>query len=385
VGGNTLKRLRRNIPKEGGSLMVRSCDVGSFPFVDDSKFVEGANRFSLHSADESTKFFEKKVLEGLVDKIGAGIDVPNYPQFRDMNEMFLSMIDGVERINGGYIQTNIPSVKANRSGIPEVMVIEKSSHIIQEKKGAAFEIRICVTGPYTLSSFFPYKREDIFIKLGNVISQIVENSIFNNKHGRVSLVSVDEPVFGLQDDALIDFGSEGRENLRRAWESIFHKIKSKNAQTIIHLHSTSNPLFWEIPSLDVIESHVDDPLIKMKKTGELLESRDKFLKASVAVNDFDALIKKGIVTGSPEKLTESDLNEKIAEAWTDIKHGRINPETFLESVDLMKSRLVKVVDGFGAERVLYAGPECGLKGYPTYKTALECLRRVSSAVESFEK
>ena len=366
--------------------MVRSCDVGSFPFVGDSrKFVEGSSRFSLYSADESAEFFEEKVLEGLVDKIGVGIDVPNFPQFRDMNEMFLSMMDGVERIKGGYLETKIPSVKADRSSIPEVMVIKKNSQMIQEKKGAAFEIRICVTGPYTLSSFFPYKREDIFIRLGNVISQIVENSIFNNKHGRVSLVSVDEPVFGLQDDALIDFGSEGRENLRRAWESIFHKIKSKNTQTMIHLHSTANPLFWDIQSLDVIESHVDDPLIKMKKTGELLESRDKFLKASVAVNDFDTLIKKRIVTDSTEKLTESDVNERVADAWTDIKHGRINPEIFLESVDLMMGRLVKVVERFGVERVLYAGPECGLKGYPTYETALECLRRVSSAVESFEK
>jgi 5-methyltetrahydropteroyltriglutamate--homocysteine methyltransferase len=366
--------------------MVRSCDVGSFPFVGDSrKFVEGASRFSLSSADESAEFFEEKVLEGLVDKIGVGIDVPNFPQFRDMNEMFLSMMDGVERIKGGYLETKIPSVKADKSTIPEVMVIKKHSQMIQEKKGAALEIRICVTGPYTLSSLFPYKREDIFIRLGNVISQIVENSIFNNKHGRVSLVSVDEPVFGLQDDALIDFGSEGREKLRRAWESIFHKIRSKNAQTMIHLHSTANPLFWDIQSLDVIESHVDDPLIQMKKTGELLESRDKFLKASVAVNDFDALIKKRIVADSPEKLTESDVNERVADAWTDIKHGRINSESFLESVELMKSRLVKVVDRFGVERVLYAGPECGLKGYPTYETALECLRRVSSAVESFEK
>jgi 5-methyltetrahydropteroyltriglutamate--homocysteine methyltransferase len=372
--------------KEGGSLMTRSCDVGSLPLVgDSSKFVEGASRFSLYPADESAEFFEEKVLEGLLDKIRVGIDVPNFPQFRDMNEMFLSMIDGVEKLEGGYLETKIPSVKTDRSCIPEVMVIEKHSQTIQEKKGAAFEVRICVTGPYTLSSFFPYKREDIFIRLGNVISQIVENSIFNNRHGRVSLVSVDEPLFGLQDDSLIDFGSEGRENLRRAWESIFHKIKSKNAQTLIHLHSTVDELFWDIDSLEIIESHVDDPIHQRKTTKEKLESTDKFLKASLAVNDFDTLIKKGIVADSPEKLTESDLNERIAEAWTDIKHGRINPETFLESVELMKSRLVKVVERFGAERVLYAGPECGLKGYPTYETALECLRRVSSAVESFEK
>ena len=366
--------------------MTRSCDVGSLPLVGDSKkFVEGASRFSLYSADESAEFFEKKVLEGLLDKIRVGIDVPNFPQFRDMNKMFLSMIDGVERIDGGYLETKIPSVKTDRSRIPEVMVIKKHSQLIQEKKGAYFEIRICVTGPYTLSSFFPYKREDIFGRLGNVICQIVENSIFNDKHGRVSLVSVDEPVFGLQDDALIDFGSEGRENLRRAWESIFRKVKSKNVQTMIHLHSTVDELFWDIDSLEIIESHVDDPINQRKNTKEKLESTDKFLKASVAVNDFDTLIKKRIVTDSPEKLTESDLNERIADAWTDIKHGRINPETFLESVDLMKSRLVKVVERFGVERILYAGPECGLKGYPTYESALECLRRVSSVIESFEK
>ena len=366
--------------------MMKSCDVGSLPLVGDSeKFVEGASRFSLYPADESAEFFEKNVLDGLLDKISVGIEVPTFPQFRDMNEMFLSVIDGVERINGGYLVTAVPSVKAANSCIPEVTVIKKHSQLIQEKKSSAFEIRICVTGPYTLASFFPYKRADIFTKLGNVISQIVESSIFNDKYGRVSLVSVDEPVFGLQDDSLIDFGSEGRENLRRAWESIFHKIKSKNAQSMIHLHSTANPLFWDIESLDAIESHVDDPLIKMKKTCELLESRDKFLKASLALNDFDALIKERIVADSPDKLAESDVNERIADAWTEIKHGRINPETFLETVDLMNSRLVNVVERFGAERVLYAGPECGLKGYPTYETALECLRRVSTTVESFEK
>ena len=150
--------------------MIRSCDVGSLPLVGDSeKFVEGASRFSLYPADESAEFFEKNVLDGLVDKIRVGIDVPTFPQFRDMNEMFLSVMDGIERINGGYFVTKIPSVKAANSCIPEVMVIKKHSQLIQEKKGAAFEIRICVTGPYTLSSFFPYKREDIFTKLGNVM------------------------------------------------------------------------------------------------------------------------------------------------------------------------------------------------------------------------
>jgi methionine synthase II (cobalamin-independent) len=154
---------------------------------------------------------------------------------------------------------------------------------------------------------------------------------------------------------------------------------------MIHLHSTANPLFWEIPSLEVIDSHVADPLIRMKKTGELLETKDKFLKASITVNDFDLLIKQKLVTDSQKELSETDLNEKIADAWTGIKHEKVESETFLETVDTMKSRLKYVVERFGAERVLYAGPECGLKGYPTMKTALECLKRVSSAVQSYKK
>ena len=366
--------------------MIKSCDSGSFPFVGDfAKFLEGAKRLSLNQMDESAEYFEKKVVESLLDKIRVNIDVPNYPQFRDMNKMFLSMVDGIEKIDAGYLETKIPSLKAGNLQIPEVLAIERNSQMIQEKTGEPFEVRVCVTGPYTLASFFPYRDEGTFSRLGNVISQILEHNLFSNKHGKTSLVSVDEPLFGLLDDPSIDFGSKGRENLLSAWETVFHKVKSKNAQTMIHLHSTANLLFWDIQSLDVIDSHVDDPLIKMKKTGELLESRDKFLKASLAVNDFDALIKKRVVADSPEKLAESDLNERIADAWTDIKHGRINPESFLESVELMTNRLGTVVDRFGAERVLYAGPECGLKGYPTYETALECLRRVSSAVESFGK
>ena len=366
--------------------MIKSCDSGSLPSVGDSeKFLDGSKRFSLRQKDASTEYFEKRVVESFLDKLGVGIDVPNYPQFRDMNEMILCMMDGLEKLKEGYLETAVPSLMTDNSQIPEVLAIEQNSQLIQEKAGKPFEVRVCVTGPYTLASLFPYRDEGTFSRLGNVISQILENNLFSNKHGKTSLVSVDEPFFGLLDDPHIDFGSSGRENLLASWETIFSKVKSKDAQTLIHLHSTANQLFWDVESLDVIDSHVDDPLIRMKKTGELLESRDKFLKASVAVNDFDTLIKEKIVADSPDKLAESDVNEKIADVWTGIKNGKVDSEQFLETVGTMKGRLVKVVERFGAERVLYAGPECGLKGCPTYEIAFECLRRVSSVVKSFEK
>lgn len=365
--------------------MTKSCDVGSLPLVGDSKkFAEGAELFSRDLLDESSQFFEKKVLEGLLDKIKVGIEVPNYPQLRDMNEMFLSMMDGIEKIKGGYL-TQVPSLKTDISRIPEVAVIEKNSQRIMEEKGESFEVKICVTGPYTLSSLFLHRDRAIFTRLGNVISKVVENSLFNKKHGRISLVSVDEPVFGLQDDQLIDFGSDGRENLLKAWESIFHKIKSKNAETVLHLHSTTDQLFWDIDSLKIIDSHVDDPLPQMKKTKEKLESSDKFLKASVAYSEFDILIRQRILSNSSEKLDEIVVNEKIAETWKRINSGKTDPEFFLEDVDVMKARLVELFDRFGAERIQYYGPECGMKGFPTYESAMECLRRVSSILERSAK
>ncbi len=365
--------------------MTKSCDVGSLPLVgDQKKFDAGVELFDQDLFGESSQFFENKVLEGFLDKIKVGIEVPNYPQFRDMNEMFLSMMDGIEKIEGGYL-TQFPSLKTDRTRIPEVAVIEKHSKRIMEGKGESFEVKICVTGPYTLSSLFLYRDGAIFTRLGNVISQVVENSVFNNKHGRVSLVSVDEPVFGLQDDPLIDFGSKGRENLQKAWESIFHKIKSKNAETVLHLHSTTDELFWDIDSLKIIDSHVDDPLPKMKKTKEKLESYDKFLKASVAYSEFDTLIRRRITSNSNEELDEIIVNEKIAKTWKSVNSGRTDPEVYLEDVDIMKARLVDFFDRFGAERVPYFGPECGLKGFPTYTSALELMRRVSSVIESSAK
>jgi len=218
-----------------------------------------------------------------------------------------------------------------------------------------------------------------------MISQIVENNLFNGKYGSVSLVVMDDPIFGLLDDPLIDRGSEGRDHLRKAWESIFHRANSKGIQTCIHLHNTADELFWKVESLNIIESHVDDPIYRTGKTKELLESTDKFLKASVCITDFDRLIRESITAASQQKIRELTINEKIAEAWRGIRSENLDSKVFLESEKLMKKRLTVAVNRFGVERILYAGPECGLGGFPTYECALEYLRRISNAVKKANK
>jgi methionine synthase II (cobalamin-independent) len=64
-----------------------------------------------------------------------------------------------------------------------------------------------------------------------------------------------------------------------------------------------------------------------------------------------------------------------------LSERNVDPLVFLENINLMKERLAKIIGHFGGNRVPYAGPECGLRGFPTYESALECLRRVSKVVK----
>ena len=225
---------------------MKSCDVGSLPPGAHAELLlTGAKQYARSPADNAVSFFEEKVVDSFVDKLTAGIDVPNYPQFRDMNEMFFEMIDGVEGVGGNYLETKPLTVQAGKRQIPEVLVIRRNSQHISEKIGGSFEVKVCITGPYTLSSFFNYRDHGIFNRLAGVLSAILEKNMFSDKRSKVSLVALDEPVFGIIDDPLLDFGSEGRESLRKAWNSIFTKARSNKVQTLLHLHNTSDHLFWD--------------------------------------------------------------------------------------------------------------------------------------------
>ena len=357
------------------SRLIQSCDVGSLPYTYRSdQLLEGANHFAASLSDDSTRFFEQIVVNAFLDKLKAGIAVPAFPQFRDMNKMFLSTFEGLEKIESGYIETGRLTLKSGYGRLPEVATIEKNARKIQAQTDSSFQLRICITGPYTLASFFPYRNSQTYRQLGEVLSETVEKNVFAMKQGKVVLVSIDEPLFGLVDDPSIDRGTEGRESLLAAWESLTSKARNKGADTCIHLHCTSDDLFWAVKSLRIIESHMDDPLYEIKTTKQRLEKDDKLLKASIALTDFDRLIR--------EKLGSNASDDAVADVWKNISKGTVDPETFLEDVGIMKKRLIRITERFGRERVVLAGTECGLRGYPTYASAIRCLELVSKAVKS---
>jgi 5-methyltetrahydropteroyltriglutamate--homocysteine methyltransferase len=367
--------------------MLSSYDVGSLPLrVEESVIRDGARRsqtfLSLVSgSDEPSEVFEEEVVNAFADKLRAGIDVPNYPQFRDMNEMYFELIRGVEKAEGGYVALGTPTARPG-STIPEVAVIKRNTSRIKDLTSVdRVRVKACVTGPYTLASFFPGKSPGLFEDLGRSLAEIVSRSFFDSKNGELALVCIDEPVLGFLNDPLLDYGSEGRESLRRAWGEICLAATSRGVETSMHLHDTSDDLFWDVERLDMVESHMDDPLYTLEATRRRLEETDKRLKASIAVTLFDKLIESHIMR---EGWT-GEAQQRIGEIWTEIRHGEVDPFMFIDEAALMVKRLSKVVDRFGSERVPYAGPECGFGGWPSYDSAMECLRRVSDTVRRFNK
>ena len=367
--------------------MIQTYDMGSLPFTGDwETFQRGATVTPFMEALNPAKYasdklyFESSVKAGFLDKVSVGIDIPNYPQFRDMNEMFLNAITGIGKTDQGYVVSGRPVIRRDSLLIPEVSVLKEKMREIREEAGVPIQIKLCVTGPYTLSSFFARKGSQLFSHLGTAVSQIIESNLFKSRFGGVALVAVDEPVFGFLDDPLLDQGSEGRDELLRAWEQICHTAKSKGVQSCMHLHNTSNHLYWQVKSLDVVESHVDDALYTAKRTRMLLEAEDKFLKASIATTSFDTLIRNSIQKAG--RTDEAALNTQVGATWTAIRKGKRSPIDFLESVETMTMRLTKIIERFGESRVLYAGPECGFKSFPTHSSAVECLRRTALAVKN---
>ena len=364
-----------NISKIREVTGLKSCDVGSLPYTEDlPRLAKGADDFATNKTDGSADLFEKTIVGAFLDKLEAGILVPAFPQFRDMNSMFLSTFEGLEKIKGGWIETGRLTSKPEYTEIPEVAAIRRNAEKIHAQIDSPFQLRVCITGPYTLASFFPYRTSQTYRQLGEALSEIVEKSIFSSKQGRVVLIAIDEPLFGMVDEPLIDKGAEGRENLLAAWEAMAGKSRSHNAESCIHLHCTSDSLFWDVKSLGIVESHIDDPLYKMNTTKRHLEEQDKMLKASIALTDFDQLIR--------ESLSSKASDYTLAEAWKKISKGILAPENYLENIGVMTKRLVKITEKFGVERIALAGPECGLRGFPTYASAIECLRRVSESASS---
>jgi 5-methyltetrahydropteroyltriglutamate--homocysteine methyltransferase len=355
--------------------MINSYDVGSIPFKGDK------NKFEKEAASYSTlrrRYFEEKIVKDFEDKCRIGLEIPNYPQYRDMISSILEMIDGIEKHEGRYIITNNLNLNPKKKQIEEIVALRLNSKILSEKIQSKVKIKMCLAGPYTISSYFSHIDSFLFPLLADIISEVINETVFREKNAEVSFFTLDEPLLGVIDDVRLDHGSEGREILIKSLEKIFSHAKCRGLETSMHLHSSTLPIFWDIKSLGVIESHLHDQIYSSNQTKVDLEKNDKFLKACIARTDFDSLI--GL---NSKKMSSKEMSVEnyIGDTWRDIKQMKIDPKIFLEETQIMEKRLLQSINNFGIERVAYAGPECGLKGFPNYDCAIELLKRICESVD----
>ncbi|VVB54599.1 Uncharacterised protein [uncultured archaeon] len=338
--------------------MILFDDIGSFPLP------KGINREWVEQAKKSNDPKLPDLLKNAMQqKIDAGVDVPTYPQFRDMNQMFL------EIINDESAQEEPLIIRKDRARIMELSAMEDIGAQYLNKTGKKLNIRLCVTGPIELylKQFGGTAYKDVLNAFATSIDRFVSNSIDNAKQFRIAVISIDEPSIGINPQIMFS-DSDMIEALTLATKtSGLNKI-----DTEIHLHSPLHyKLVCRVPSIGIIgvesaasPSYLD--LIDKKDLGDY----DKFLRIGVSRTDIFGMA--------------AILNDKYnTNVWKEpAKLDEIT--TQMETPQIIAKRLRKAYSIFG-DRIKYAGPDCGLGSWPSQELASNLLKNTGAGIKEFQK
>ncbi len=307
-------------------------DIGSFPLP------LGITR------DWAEKNFRSKEYEEMVQRAflmkSKYVDVPNYPQFRDMVRMFLEPIKNPELQDDAYL------ISEKGATIPEVEFVQKMR---------VERLRVCITGVFELyyREFGGVIYEDVLQNFAESVYRFARNA---TRYANVVCLSFDEPSLGVAPDL-----QPSKEQIERAYD---FKL---NADTQVHLHE---PLFYDRfletgIGIIGIETARDPKKIDALDV-EALESAEKRVRIGVARTDIDCII--------------SEFNERHnVNAWKSEDLAMLAIEEF-EPAEKILERL-KIAKKKFADLLSYIGPDCGLFAFPSQRSALKLLENVKRAKE----
>jgi 5-methyltetrahydropteroyltriglutamate--homocysteine methyltransferase len=334
--------------------MILFDDIGSFPLP------KGMNREwitqAIRNNDPKLQVLLKSAMQ---QKIDAGVHVPTYPQFRDMNQMFL------EIINDESAQEEPLIVRKEKAKILELSALEDVGAQYLKKTGNKLNVRVCVTGPLELylSQFGGTAYKDILNAFATSIDRFIANSIENAKQFKIATISIDEPSIGINPQIMFNDTDIIEALTIASRTSGLNKI-----DTQIHLHSPLHyKLICRVPSISIIgvefaanPSYLD--LIDKKD----LEDHDKFLRIGVSRTDIFGMA--------------AVLNEKYGtNVWKDT--SRLEEiVTEMETPGTITKRLHKAYSIFGG-RIKYAGPDCGLGSWPSQELAFKLLKNTCIGIK----
>lgn len=291
--------------------------------------------------------FYRVIIDSFRKKCDAGLDVVNYPQHYDMHKQFTDIIHKAMD-KGTYV------VDKKEVIIPEVYVIKDEAKRLSEETGSKVSLRVCITGPMELYlkeiGTAPYR--DVLLMFAETVNLFAKNSVLNSKYVKTEVIALDEPSFGFRDvtadrDTLLDV-------LEKAFD--FKGVKKH-----IHLHSPSRVLdVLDVKNLDVLSfEYAASPQNIETVSKEILEKADKQIRVGISRTDIDSITAelhdKGIAKPTHEQLVESE--------------------------EVIKKRFCIAKEKYG-ELMTFAGPDCGLGGWPTQEAAQLLLKRTVNVVKS---
>jgi 5-methyltetrahydropteroyltriglutamate--homocysteine methyltransferase len=333
-------------------------DIGSFPLP------AGVSRDWIEQAvskrNEDERLF-KIISQAMEQKITAGVEVPTYPQFQDMNRQFLRIIDNPKCTEAPLM------VKRSEAKILELEAISDLAKKYKEENGEPLKIRVCVTGPIELyqQEFGSTSYGDVLLTFARSIDRFIRNSIERNRNIQVKTVSIDEPSIGIHPQIM-----HSDDNIIQALTIAGETAHEHGIDTEIHLHSPLHyNLVCEVPTINVIgvESAANPSYLELIERQDL-EASDTFLRVGIARTDIFGLT--------------AVLNEIYnTNVW---KEQDKLPEviTRMETPEVIARRLRKCHEMFG-DCIKYAGPDCGLGSWPTQELAQQLLANTAAGIKRF--
>ena len=333
-------------------------DIGSYPPPDDVSIEWIRNAFHDSNNSSTRQKLYEVIRDAMRQKIKAGVDVPTYPQFQEMNDQFLNIITKEEG-SEPFI------VKKGCAKLTELEAIEPVAKEHYDATGEKLKVRICITGPMELhlkqlgSAIF----SDILKNLAISTDRFIKNSIDGAKNFDIFTVSIDEPSIGINPDLKVE-----ESDMINAIEIATESAYKNGIDVEIHLHSS----IWyktmcQAKGISVIglESAANPSYLDLIEKKDL-EDADKFLRVGVSRTD--------IYRMAAEYDEENNSN-----VWKD-KNEIEKMINASESPQMIKKRLQKAQKIFG-DKIKYAGPDCGLGSWPSQKAAFRLLQNTGDGIK----
>jgi len=326
-------------------------DVGSFPLP------EGMSGEAIRIDDPAGRQHYLDVVEDAMRlKLEAGVDVPTYPQFRDMNRMFLDIIEDPSMCTEPLV------VDEHNATIVELEAVERVARTWRKEAGKPLKVRVCITGPVELyvSLFSASVYPDVLFQLSKSISAFIRRASTGYSF-EVAAVSLDEPSLGLNPSIMLSEDD--------ITEALNMAVGGCAADVQIHLHS---PLYYELAcrsDIDVVGIEcASDPSSLEMVDADVLDETDTHLRVGIARSDIHSLAAQMSEMYGTNVWRHPELLERLVSE--------------VETPEVMAARLEHAFHLFG-DRIAYVGPDCGLGSWPSQKIAAGLLSNVRRAIDAW--